>query len=157
MPGHKETHKHHQHHRHSSGSKYPKAHASTSATGGGQGYTSVGTKFPRSAEDRKLERMPVKNPRYWQGPAATNTWNFVQSGEPTKTGDVEAESTKKGDKVIDRERAHNVIITIGASIRYMINPGTYIITPITNTAHGTMAAGNGGTIGAQEAVAGAAL
>ncbi|KAI1197566.1 hypothetical protein F5X97DRAFT_324405 [Nemania serpens] len=107
MAGHKETHKSHKHRRHSSGSKQPKAQASTSATGAGDGYNSVGTKFPRSPEDRKLEWDPVQNPNFWQGDTASSTWNYVQSGGTTKVGDVEADSTKNGDKAIDEERAHN--------------------------------------------------
>ncbi|KAI1185767.1 hypothetical protein F5B17DRAFT_432224 [Nemania serpens] len=80
MAGHKETHRSHKHRRHSSSSKHAKAQQpSTSATGAGKGSTSPETKFPRSAEDRKLEMLPVQNPGFWQG-----------------------------DRVIDEERAHNV-------------------------------------------------
>ncbi|KAI1363024.1 hypothetical protein F5Y08DRAFT_341094 [Xylaria arbuscula] len=63
-------------------------------------------RYPRSAEDRVLERGRDPDPHFWQGDTARYTWNYIQSGAPLKEEYDDVESTGLGD----RERSHNIYL-----------------------------------------------
>ncbi|KAI0915032.1 hypothetical protein F4823DRAFT_557482 [Ustulina deusta] len=82
-------------------------YTSTGATGQSQ-QSGRANAFPRSPEDRVLERGPVQDPAFWQGDSAQRTWNYVQSGKPTKGEHDDVSSAGRGNRELDEERAHNV-------------------------------------------------
>ncbi|KAI0457517.1 hypothetical protein F5B21DRAFT_520959 [Xylaria acuta] len=63
---------------------------------------------PHSPKDRIFEQGQPKDPKFWHKDAATNTWNYVQSGTPTVFDDTPGPSTRKGDQVLDIERTRNI-------------------------------------------------
>ncbi|KAI0971486.1 hypothetical protein F4678DRAFT_461436 [Xylaria arbuscula] len=78
--------------------------------------TSQRENFPHSPEDRRFEHGQVQNPRFWQGQPAESTWNYVQSGAPTKGEHEEVSSAGRGNMELDDERADNMMMEEGIDI-----------------------------------------